>query len=75
MDAGCPCDEQSRISVQDFMLFQLLNIDRIRQIAGLESIETRGTEEDLRANVKAVFSTHLEWLKARSDNDNVEQAA
>ena len=57
------------------MLFQLLNIDRIRQIAGLESIETRGTEEDLRANVKAVFSTHLEWLKARSDNDNVEQAA
>tara|TARA_B100000519_G_scaffold104965_1_gene91021 strand:- start:134 stop:307 length:174 start_codon:yes stop_codon:yes gene_type:complete len=57
------------------MLFQQLNIDRIRQIAGLESIETRGTEEDLRPNVKAVFSTHLEWLKARSANDNVEQAA
>ena len=75
VDAGCPRDGEGRISVQDFMLFQLSNIHRIRQIAGLEPIETRDTEEDLRPNVKAILSTQLEWLQARSTKDNVKQAA
>ena len=75
VDAGCPRDEEGRISVRDFMLFQLSNIHRIRQIAGLEPIETRGNEEDLGPNVKAILSTQLEWLQARSTKDNVKQAA
>ena len=75
VDAGCPRNEDGRLSVRDFMLFQLSNIHRIRQIAGLDPIETRGTKEDLRPNVKAILSTQLEWLQARSTKDNVKQAA
>ena len=75
VDAGCPRDEEGRISIRDFMLFQLSNIHRIRRIAGLEPIETQGTKEDLRPNVKAILSTQLEWLQARSTKDNVKQAA
>ena len=75
LDAGCPRDNEGRIRVRDFMLFQLSNIHRIRQIAGLEPIEAQGTEEDLRPNVKAILSTQLEWLQARSTKGNVKHAA
>lgn len=75
VDAGCPRDDDGRINIRDFMLFQLSNIHRIRKIAGLEPIQTVGTKEDLRPNVKAILSTQLEWLQARSTKDNVKQAA
>ena len=75
IDAGCPQDSEGRISVRDFMLFQLSNIHRIRKLAGLSPIETEGKTSDLRPNVKAILTTQLEWLQARSTKDSVKKAA
>jgi len=75
IDAGCPQDKEGRIRVRDFMLFQLSNIHRIRELAGLAPIETVGKPSDLRPNVKAILTTQLEWLQARSTKDSVKRAA
>ncbi len=75
VDAGCPQDTDGRINIRDFMLFQLSNIHRIRELAGLSPIETEGEESDLRPNVKAILTTQLEWLQARSTKSSVKQAA
>lgn len=75
IDAGCPQDDAGRIRIRDFMLFQLSNIHRIRELAGLPSIETKGTEADLRPNVKAILTTQLEWLQIRSTKESVKKAA
>ena len=63
------------LRVRDFMLFQLSNIHRIRELAGLPSIETKGTVEDLRPNVKAILTTQLEWPQVRSTKQSVKKAA
>ena len=57
------------------MLFQLSNIHRIRELAGLEPIQTTATDSDLRPNVKAILTTQLEWLQVRSTKDSVKKAA
>lgn len=75
IDAGCPQDDAGRISIRDFMLFQLSNIHQIRELAGLPSIETKGTEADLRPNIKAILTTQLEWLQIRSTKECVKKAA
>lgn len=75
IDAGCPIDSDRRVSVRDFMLFQLTNIHKIRQLAGLPPIETRGSQEDLRPNVKAILTTQLEWLQVKSTRSAVKTAA
>jgi len=75
IDAGCPQDDAGRIRIRDFMLFQLSNIHQIRELAGLPSIETKGTEADLRPNVKAILTTQLEWLQIRSTKESVKKAA
>ncbi len=75
IDAGCSVDESGRLSIRDFMLFQLTNIHRIRLLAGLPRIETTGTQEDLRPNVKAILTTQLEWLQVRSTRSAVKTAA
>ncbi len=75
IDAGCPQDEEGKLSVRDFMLFQLSNIDRIRKLAGLEPMSTGGSPSDLRPNVKAILTTQLEWLQVRSTQESVKQAA
>lgn len=75
VDAGCPVDDLHRVSIRDFMLFQLTNIHKIRALAGLSSIETMGTKEDLRPNVKAILTTQLEWLQIRSTRSAVKTAA
>lgn len=75
IDAGCPRDNEGRISIRDFMLFQLSNIHRIRKLAGLSPIETEGSVSDLRPNVKAILTTQLEWLQTRSTKDSVKKAA
>jgi len=73
--AGCPQNDVGELRVRDFMLFQLSNIHRIRKLAGLPSIETAGTVEDLRPNVKAILTTQLEWLQVRSTKLSVKKAA
>ena len=75
IDAGCPRNDDGRISIRNFMLFQLSNIHRIRKLAGLDPIETSGTESDLRPNVKAILTTQLEWLQAKSTRPSVKEAA
>lgn len=75
IDAGCPQDAEGRINIRDFMLFQLSNIHRIRKLAGLSPMETEGESTDLRPNVKAILTTQLEWLHARSTKDSVKKAA
>lgn len=75
IDAGCPLNSDNRVSIRDIMLFQLTNIRKIRKLAGLPEIETRGTEEDLRPNVKAILTTQLEWLQIRSTRSSVKTAA
>ncbi len=75
IDAGCPQDAEGRINIRDFMLFQLSNIHRIRKLAGLSPMETKGKSSDLRPNVKAILTTQLEWLQARSTKDSVKKAA
>lgn len=74
-DAGCPRNEQGLIRVRDFMLFQLSNIHKIRELAGLEPIQTNATGADLRPNVKAILTTQLEWLQTRTTRDSVKKAA
>ena len=75
IDAGCPQDAEGRINIRDFMLFQLSNIHRIRELAGLSPIEAVSKPLDLRPNVKAILTTQLEWLQARSTKSSVKQAA
>jgi hypothetical protein len=75
LDAGCPQNDAGELRVRDFMLFQLSNIHRIRELAGLPSIKTPGTVEDLRPNVKAILTTQLEWLQVRSTKPSVKKAA
>ncbi|MBD5779339.1 hypothetical protein IEN85_07520 [Pelagicoccus sp. NFK12] len=75
IDAGCPVDADRRVSIRDFMLFQLTNIQKIRSLAGLPEIETLGTAKDLRPNVKAILTTQLEWLQIRSTRSAVKTAA
>lgn len=75
IDAGCPTDDDGRIKVRDFMLFQLSNIHRIRKLAGLSPIEASGSPSDLRPNVKAILTTQLEWLQVRSTKESVKLAA
>ena len=75
IDAGCPQDAEGRINIREFMLFQLSNIHRIRELAGLSPIETVGKPSDLRPNVKAILTTQLEWLQAHSTKSSVKQAA
>jgi hypothetical protein len=75
IDAGCPQDAEGRINIRDFMLFQLSNIHRIRELAGLSRMEAVGEPSDLRPNVKAILTTQLEWLQARSTKSSVKQAA
>ncbi len=75
IDAGCPQNDEGRITIRDFMLFQLSNIHRIRELAGLEPLESAGTTSDLRPNVKAILTTQLEWLQARSTKTSVKKAA
>lgn len=75
IDAGCPLNSDDRVSIRDFMLFQLTNIQKIRALAGLPVIETNGTAEDLRPNVKAILTTQLEWLQIRSTRSAVKTAA
>lgn len=74
-DAGCPKNADGRVSIRDFMVFQLTNIHKIRALAGLPKIETSGTVEDLRPNVKAILTTQLEWLQVRSTRNAVKTAA
>ncbi len=75
IDAGCPVNADGRVSIRDFMLFQLTNIQKIRSLAGLPEIETPGTGKDLRLNVKAILTTQLEWLQIRSTRSAVKTAA
>ncbi|MDQ8205421.1 hypothetical protein [Pelagicoccus sp. SDUM812003] len=75
IDAGCPVDSESKVSIRDFMLFQLTNIHRIRELAGLPPMQTKGSSEDLRPNVKAILSTQLEWLQVKSTRSAVKTAA
>ena len=75
IDAGCPQVAEGRINIREFMLFQLSNIHRIRELAGLSPIETVGKPSDLRPNVKAILTTQLEWLQERSTKSSVKQAA
>ena len=75
IDAGCPQDTEGRINIRDFMLFQLSNIHRIREWAGLSPIQAVGKPSDLRPNVKAILTTQLEWLQTRSTKSSVKQAA
>lgn len=75
IDAGCPVDELGKVSIRDFMLFQLTNIHKIREIAGLPQIKTEASAEDLRPNVKAILTTQLEWLQVRSTRSAVKTAA
>ena len=75
IDAGCPIDSDRRVSIRDFMLFQLTNIHKIRELAGLPPVETTGNGRDLRPNVKAILTTQLEWLQAKSTRSAVKTAA
>ena len=75
LDAGCPRNDEGLVRVRDFMLFQLSNIHKIRELAGLEPIHTSATASDLRPNVKAILTTQLEWLQVRSTRDSVKKAA
>ena len=75
VDAGCPTQKDGRLQVRDLMLFQLTNIHRIRELAGLQPIETEASRTDLRPNVKAILETQLEWLQVRSTRDSVKKAA
>ena len=75
IDAGCPKDDFGRMSIRDYMLFQLSNIHKIRELAGLPPIETYATEADLRPNVKAILTSQLEWLQVRSTKNSVKKAA
>lgn len=75
VDAGCPTDEEGRLTVRDMMMFQLTNIHKIRSLAGLAPIEDSGVEGDLRPNVKAILTTQLEWLQIRSTKVSVQRAA
>ena len=75
IDAGCPVNVEGKVTLRDFMLFQLTNIHRIRSLAGLPPIEAAGTREDLRPNVKAILTTQLEWLQIRSTRSAVKTAA
>lgn len=75
LDAGCPTNSEGKVSIRDFMLFQLTNIHRVRALAGLPPIETKGTPNDLRPNVKAILTTQLEWLQIRSTRSAVKTAA
>lgn len=75
IDAGCPTNSQGRVSIRDFMLFQLTNIVKIRELAGLPPIDAKGTERDLRPNVKAILTTQLEWLQVKSTRGSVKTAA
>jgi len=74
IDAGCPTQEDGKLQVRDLMLFQLTNIQHIRELAGLEPLNAV-SETDLRPNVKAILETQLEWLQARSTRDSVKKAA
>jgi len=75
IDAGCPTQEDGKLLVRDLMLFQLTNIHQIRELAGLNPIETEGSKADLRPNVKAILETQLEWLQVRSTRESVKKAA
>lgn len=75
IDAGCPTNAERRVSIRDFMLFQLTNIRKIRELAGLPPIETPSSEGDLRPNVKAILTTQLEWLQVKSTRSAVKTAA
>lgn len=75
IDAGCPVNSDNRVSIRDFMLFQLTNIQKIRSLAGLPEMESPGTAADLRPNVKAILTTQLEWLQIRSTRSAVKTAA
>ncbi len=75
IDAGCPQGDDGKIRIRDFMLFQLTNIHKIRELAGLEPIATDASAGDLRPNVKAILTTQLEWLQLRSSKDSVKRAA
>jgi len=75
VDAGCPLQADGKLRVRDLMLFQLTNIRRIRELAGLRPIETEASGKDLRPNVKAILETQLEWLQVRSTRDSVKKAA
>lgn len=75
LDAGCPVNAEGRVSIRDFMLFQLTNIHKVRALAGLPPIETKGSQDDLRPNVKAILTTQLEWLQVRSTRSAVKSAA
>lgn len=75
LDAGCPTNAEGSVSIRDFMVFQLTNIGKIRALAGLPEMETKGTVADLRPNVKAILTTQLEWLQVRSTRNAVKTAA
>lgn len=75
IDAGCPVDDSGRVSMRDFMLFQLGNIHRVRELAGLPAIGGGASGDELRRNVKAVLTTQLEWLQHRSTRASVKTAA
>ena len=75
IDAGCSVDDEGRVSLRDFMLFQLTNIHRIRELAGLPRVESRAPAYDLRPNVKTILTTQLEWLQQRSTRSAVKTAA
>jgi len=75
LDAGCPTNADGRVSIRDFMVFQLTNIKKIRSLAGLPELETKGTPQDLRPNVRAILTTQLEWLQVRSTRTAVKTAA
>lgn len=75
LDAGCPRNAEGKVCIRDFMLFLLTNIHKVRELAGLPPIETKGTRDDLRPNVKAILTTQLEWLQVRSTRSAVKTAA
>ena len=75
VDAGCPTDVEGRMSLRDYMMFQLANIHKIRELAGLPVVETSGRDGDLRPNVKAILTSQLEWLQIRSTKESVKKAA
>lgn len=75
VDAGCPMNADGRVSMRDFMIFQLTNIAEIRSLAGLPAIGTVGSMADLRPNVKAILTTQLEWLQTRASRSAVKMAA
>ncbi|MBC2605508.1 hypothetical protein [Pelagicoccus albus] len=75
IDAGCPTNADGRVSIRDFMLFQLTNISQIRALAGLPKIEIKKEEGSLKPNVKAILTTQLEWLQIRSTRGAVKTAA